>query len=107
MPTGVSPSANSSRTTGTTRGAERRAWKSAAVVEPVAASDPVAEVIRGLPGRKVSGIGRCRADDGRELVAIEARAGAGVAGDTDLLHLHQQGIPIAVEGDALDVLHVS
>src|SRR3954463_3684878 len=42
-----------------------------------------------------------------ELPAVEARPRPGVAGDADLVAPDEQGVPVAVEGDALDQLGVA
>src|SRR5215218_1911725 len=93
MPTGVSPSAKSSRTTGTTRRPASSAVKSSKLV---------------VAAKRVSSssVGWREALDDLERVAVEAGAGAGVAGGAHLLHLHEQGVGVAVERRGSHVLHV-
>src|SRR5215207_6784660 len=54
-----------------------------------------------------SSLDRRGADDDLERVAIEAAAGARVAGDPDLLDLHEQRVGIAVERRLAHELHVA
>src|SRR5918993_2991943 len=94
MPTGVSPSAKSSRTTGTTRRPARSAVKSSKLV---------------VAAKRVSSssVGWREALDDLERVAVEAGARAGVAGGAHLLDLHEQGVGIAIERRGAHVLHVA
>src|SRR5687767_1108715 len=85
MPTGVSPSAKSSRMTGTTRWPDpSRVSKSARVVV----------LLTGHP------------DHRRERAHVEARVSARVTGGPVLLYRHEHGVAIAVERRASHVLAV-
>src|SRR5690349_3433780 len=101
MPTGVSPSAKSSRVTGTTR----RPGSSA-----VNSSKLVVAGTRVSSSRRVSSsVGRGGRDAPADLerVAVEAGARARVAGRADLLDGDEQGVRVAVERGRAHVLHVA
>src|SRR5689334_18789904 len=102
MPTGVSPSAKSSRVTGTTRRPGSSAVNSSKLV--------VAGTRVSSSSRRVgSSVGRSGRDalPHLERVAVEAGARAGVAGRADLLDRDEQRVRVAVEGGGAHVLHVA
>src|SRR6478735_11990337 len=86
---GVSPSANSSRSTGTTR-----------CPAAIDASNSSRRVVDIRPLLLVPQLGRQRID-------VEAGVRTGVARGPELLDLDQQGIAVAVEGRAAHILAVA
>src|SRR6185312_4838320 len=86
MPTGVSPSAKSSRMTGTTL----CSWRSASNCSKV-----VVSLIATEPGHRI------------ERVDVEAAPGARVAGRTDLVDGDEDRVSITVERGTPNILHVT
>src|SRR5690606_39173636 len=86
MPTGVSPSANTSLITGMTRCVGSRASNCARVVESF--------IVWTSQGRL-------------ERVDIEAAARPSVAGGPHLVDAHEDRVSVAVEGGTTDELHVA